>query len=129
MPHNFRLSGCSNICISIPSGAKGCLLKSCTPFKTVFKRTVGLMLNNLKRITCISICGSISSHKNKGAVVGNPLITPIMCDFQDFTPLSAMLRRCYYFGINSYSALFSVIAPLIMRDLMTPATGMVGIQH
>ena len=98
------------MCISIPRGAKGYLLKSCTPLRTVFEDTIVLTLENLNRFTYMSICGSILSHKNKGAAVGKPLNTPIACNFHVCIPLSAMLRRCCPFGTNSYSVLFSKIA-------------------
>ena len=100
-PHDRLLFAGVNMCISIPSGASGCLLKSWAPFNTVQAHTFGLVLDCRNRLTCMSIWGNSWHHKPKGQVLGKPHSTPIACDFHVCIARSAMFLRCIPLGTNS----------------------------
>ena len=107
MPHVFLLSGFSNIWISTPRGANGCLLKSWAPLRTVHEKTFGLTFENLNRLTCMSSCGSNSSHRLRGELLATPLRAPMVCDFHVYSACSAIFLLCWPFGTSSYSNSFS----------------------
>ena len=108
----FLLSGCSNICISTPRGAYGCLLKPWAPLRTVHEHTFGWMFDYLNKFTCMSSCGSNFSHRPREKVDDNPLRAPMVCAFHVCSARSARFRLCWPFGTSSYYNSFSLMACL-----------------
>ena len=126
-PQVFILSGCSNIWISTPSGAIGCLLKSWAPLSTVHEYTFGCMFDNLNRFTCMFSSGINLSHRPRGKVADTPLRSSMVCAFHVCSAHSARFHLRWPFGTSSYYNSFSFMARLNSPEHSLSSTFLLGL--